>query len=1327
MKRTPHPDARSSVRRVLACAGLFATVLGAPACSTSSKPSGTHPTTTTTDQNAPAPSRVGTTLRKQAERELRRPVPSAQAAPPPPGVDAAAISPIAAPDLAHARTPTPQAIAAVASLLPDPRPVAPREIDEATKLEALKAYVAGRAARLDGNLTLAKEELERSAKLNPNPPEPWREIAEIYLELGDRHGAEQSFQRSFERDPTDPRVLERTALLPSDGDTSDAVAGALARLNAIPPDQLDPAMRYLVPAGLGRVLMDRGYIAAGVEMLTRAADLPSSFSESTNFREELSDLYRRRGEVFRDAGDGLMRLGEVQEALALYERASMLPLLDPDALLGRRVAALMVLGRPSQASLAVIDSISRRGGLIRDGHVVLLRAIAESSDTGPAIVEALREDEALATPEAARASRPLRIQAIASVLPPDQGRAYLREQVVDAGGNAGLLADLYALALADGDEAVIQESILLTSLDPFGVDRFVNGMLPLASNIPQTLSVIETASLPPGATEPARSLVRARVLTILGRFSEALAALESPSGTDDERRAVTLARIRVLAAMGRFDEARAELLAFDPGERAASIVGKAALLANQDKAAEALALLESVARSPGARDWERADAHLTAASILTGEGRYADAAEELRTVLALDPTNENAHAGLIAMYMPNGPLASEAKLVEALRSLRDNAPDSKTFRMLRARDSIARGRPDLAERDLIALATDYPDDPTIIELLITTWVEQDRAPEAEAWLRERLTRMPGNRTDTVELAKVLVRTDRAREGADLLAEWLARSPADAGVSRSLESIYRDELHDPEYASRLAAERIARTPVSVDTLGETAVLNLQDLRIGPAAEAVHAMVDLSVATGRPVGKWSELIAAPIAQLVNDQLISAAQAGQMLSDLAERAPDAPESVHLLRVQVLGRSNVPVADMISAAELASQKFPGLRDRAFYALMDQLRFARVLETPRMPTQVGMVNQQQPVRRPIDARQAERDELERVSSRNAMAFTVANHLRSTRPDPPAATVDAYAIDAAARSIRSGRDALLTEFAQVIDEVLARPDRDEVFNLAARLTFEAANDGDAGNPNLERRAIVVSNLSDVFNTAGDDDRADVLSRLALTYDPRNVTANNNFGYRLLQRNLNLDEAIAMIEIAYRQEPDAPHIIDSMAWALYKIGVVHDELDAEGNATRLGAVSLLNRALRTMEQDNQMTLIVNRPILLDHLGDAQWAAGDHQGAEASWREALRTGEAVLPLEERARLSSYFDESVFDEIEAAVLVMRSKIGAVEAGTEPPISPILRPVNAPSPARTIDDKDNPSPSPESTAPPDPSAPAADPPPAEEPEPAPQFESFR
>ncbi|WP_343038818.1 tetratricopeptide repeat protein [Paracoccus aestuariivivens] len=107
-------------------------------------------------------------------------------------------------------------------------------------------------------------------------------------------------------------------------------------------------------------------------------------------------------------------------------------------------------------------------------------------------------------------------------------------------------------------------------------------------------------------------------------------------------------------------------------------------------------------------------------------------------------------------------------------------------------------------------------------------------------------------------------------------------------------------------------------------------------------------------------------------------------------------------------------------------------------------------------------------------------------------------------------------------------------------------------------------------------------------------------RVALKLRPDSAQVLNYLGYSLVDRGEKLDEALKLIQKAVQLRPDDGYILDSLAWAYYRLGR-YDE-----------AVVPMERAVAAMASDS----LVN-----DHMGDIYWMVGRKREAQIQWQRAL----------------------------------------------------------------------------------------------------------
>lgn len=101
---------------------------------------------------------------------------------------------------------------------------------------------------------------------------------------------------------------------------------------------------------------------------------------------------------------------------------------------------------------------------------------------------------------------------------------------------------------------------------------------------------------------------------------------------------------------------------------------------------------------------------------------------------------------------------------------------------------------------------------------------------------------------------------------------------------------------------------------------------------------------------------------------------------------------------------------------------------------------------------------------------------------------------------------------------------------------------------------------------------------------------------------------NALGYTLANRTDRHIEALQLIEQANQLLPDNPAILDSLGWALYRLGKLEDSLHYLEKAWKL-------------YPDAEVAA---------HLGEVLWAVGQKKEAEKVWQEALNSSpdNAVL---------------------------------------------------------------------------------------------------
>ena len=107
-------------------------------------------------------------------------------------------------------------------------------------------------------------------------------------------------------------------------------------------------------------------------------------------------------------------------------------------------------------------------------------------------------------------------------------------------------------------------------------------------------------------------------------------------------------------------------------------------------------------------------------------------------------------------------------------------------------------------------------------------------------------------------------------------------------------------------------------------------------------------------------------------------------------------------------------------------------------------------------------------------------------------------------------------------------------------------------------------------------------------------------RQALQMNPERADVLNYLGYSFVDKGINLEEAVSMLEKARALRPLDGMIADSVGWAYFKLGRFQE-------------------AARTLEEAVQ--LAPGASDINDHLGDAYWRVGRKIDARFQWQHAL----------------------------------------------------------------------------------------------------------
>ena len=146
-------------------------------------------------------------------------------------------------------------------------------------------------------------------------------------------------------------------------------------------------------------------------------------------------------------------------------------------------------------------------------------------------------------------------------------------------------------------------------------------------------------------------------------------------------------------------------------------------------------------------------------------------------------------------------------------------------------------------------------------------------------------------------------------------------------------------------------------------------------------------------------------------------------------------------------------------------------------------------------------------------------------------------------------------------------------------------------------SFEQAKRLSASNPALTSE--INTQLGEAYNATKQYSRSDKAYEEALTFNPNNAIALNNYSYYLALRKENLEKAEKMSATLVKNHPENPIFLDTYAWVLFTRGKYKD------------ARKIIERAISTGKA---------AATHLEHYGDILYKLGDVDGAVRQWEKA-----------------------------------------------------------------------------------------------------------
>lgn len=158
-------------------------------------------------------------------------------------------------------------------------------------------------------------------------------------------------------------------------------------------------------------------------------------------------------------------------------------------------------------------------------------------------------------------------------------------------------------------------------------------------------------------------------------------------------------------------------------------------------------------------------------------------------------------------------------------------------------------------------------------------------------------------------------------------------------------------------------------------------------------------------------------------------------------------------------------------------------------------------------------------------------------------------------------------------------------------------------------------------PDANKLSALWCNIGDLYHSDGELDKAYECYDKAVTYNPQNYNALNNYAYYLCQEQKDLSKAEAMALKVIQKYPDNPTYLDTYAWVLYLEG------------SYVLADFYQQKAVQSIDPKDSDVC-----TLYDHYGDIKVKNNDLKGAVEQWKKAIQCTDCENPDEIQKKIDS-----------------------------------------------------------------------------------------
>jgi len=144
------------------------------------------------------------------------------------------------------------------------------------------------------------------------------------------------------------------------------------------------------------------------------------------------------------------------------------------------------------------------------------------------------------------------------------------------------------------------------------------------------------------------------------------------------------------------------------------------------------------------------------------------------------------------------------------------------------------------------------------------------------------------------------------------------------------------------------------------------------------------------------------------------------------------------------------------------------------------------------------------------------------------------------------------------------------------------------------------------------------NLGTVYDKLDRFDEVVQEMEQTLDLDPEHADALNYLGYSYADRGIKAEEAVSLTQRAVALKPHNGYYVDSLAWALYKVGRIEEALE------------MMQRAVALVPDD---------PVIYEHLGEIFLIREEREKAREAWIHSLQLDSTNEALKQRFRETGF----------------------------------------------------------------------------------------